>query len=166
MEMKMLLSQDGRELKSGSCRFGLWYVRVWWKGSTVHRVTFATTGIDGDVPPVIRKYCAGHPEDPTILDTIATQNTGVYSDIYRAVKKIPYGKTATYGEIAASVGTSPRVVGQAMARNPTALVIPCHRVVAASGIGGFTPPVEIKVDLLAMEKKHKKKMESNNPPEE
>ena len=61
--------------------------------------------------------------------------------------------TATYGEIAARVGTSPRVVGQAMARNPTPLIIPCHRIVAVKGIGGFTPPLEIKRDLLAMEKK-------------
>jgi methylated-DNA-[protein]-cysteine S-methyltransferase len=40
-----------------------------------------------------------------------------------------------------------------MARNPTPLVIPCHRIVAKSGIGGFTPSVEIKEALLAMERK-------------
>ena len=69
------------------------------------------------------------------------------------VREIPRGKTATYGEIARRVGTSPRVVGQAMARNPTPLVIPCHRVVAADGIGGFSPSVEIKEAPAAMEKK-------------
>jgi methylated-DNA-[protein]-cysteine S-methyltransferase len=42
-----------------------------------------------------------------------------------------------------------------MAHNPTPLVIPCHRIVAARGIGGFTPSVEIKEALLAMEKKGK-----------
>ena len=67
-------------------------------------------------------------------------------------REIPYGSTVTYGEIAREVGTSPRAVGQAMARNPTPLVIPCHRVVAADGIGGFSPSVEIKEALLAMEK--------------
>jgi methylated-DNA-[protein]-cysteine S-methyltransferase len=77
----------------------------------------------------------------------------MYNRIYRAVRDVPYGKTATYGEIAVKVSTSPRVVGQAMARNPTPLVIPCHRIVAAHGIGGFSPSVEIKEALLAMEKK-------------
>jgi len=51
------------------------------------------------------------------------------------------------------VGTSPRAVGQAMARNPTPLVVPCHRIVAAHGIGGFSPALEIKELLLGMEKK-------------
>ncbi len=51
------------------------------------------------------------------------------------------------------VGTSPRVVGRAMANNPTPLVVPCHRIVAAHGIGGFSPAVEIKEALLAMERK-------------
>jgi methylated-DNA-[protein]-cysteine S-methyltransferase len=44
-----------------------------------------------------------------------------------------------------------------MARNPTPLVIPCHRVVAADGIGGFSPSIEIKQLLLAMEEKGCKK---------
>jgi methylated-DNA-[protein]-cysteine S-methyltransferase len=39
-----------------------------------------------------------------------------------------------------------------MARNPTPLVIPCHRIVSKNGLGGFTPPLEIKRDLLAMER--------------
>jgi methylated-DNA-[protein]-cysteine S-methyltransferase len=67
------------------------------------------------------------------------------------VREIPYGSRATYGQIAATVGTSPRVVGRAMAQNPTPLVVPCHRVVAAHGLGGFSPAVEIKEHLLAME---------------
>jgi methylated-DNA-[protein]-cysteine S-methyltransferase len=64
----------------------------------------------------------------------------------------------TYGEIARLAGTGPRVVGQAMARNPTPLVIPCHRVVAAKGIGGFSPSIEIKEALLALEKKAMRKL--------
>jgi methylated-DNA-[protein]-cysteine S-methyltransferase len=46
-----------------------------------------------------------------------------------------------------------------MARNPVPLVIPCHRVVAADGIGGFSPSVEIKEALLAMEKKALRKLQ-------
>jgi methylated-DNA-[protein]-cysteine S-methyltransferase len=142
---------------SGSCRLGLWYVHVHWNGNTIHRIRFATTPIPGDVPPLIRRFCAGRAADLRSLETIAIHEDTVYSRIYRAVREIPRGKTATYGEIAHHVGTSPRVVGQAMARNPTPLVIPCHRVVAADGIGGFSPSVEIKEALLAMERKVSRK---------
>jgi methylated-DNA-[protein]-cysteine S-methyltransferase len=141
------------EIVSGSCRLGLWYVHVTWSGNTIHRVRFATTGTDGDVPPLIRQFCAGRVVDLRPLASIAIHDDTPYSRIYRAVREIPYGKTATYGEIAHRIGTAPRVVGQAMARNPTPLVIPCHRVVAADGIGGFSPSVDIKEVLLTMERK-------------
>ena len=141
------------EVVSGSCRFGLWYVHVWWNGTAVHRVRFSTTGLEGEVPPLIRKYCGGQPVDCSALDSFALHDDTTYSRIYREVRDVSYGTTKTYGEIAEKVGTSPRVVGQAMARNPTPLVIPCHRIVAAQGIGGFSPSLEIKEALLAMEKK-------------
>ena len=141
------------EILSGSCRFGLWFVRVRWIDTTIQEVRFATTGIPGNVPGLIRQYCAGQVVSPEKLDSIATYEDTVYSRIYRAVRQVPYGNTTTYGEIAAIVGTSPRVVGQAMSRNPTPLVIPCHRVLAAHGIGGFSPDIAIKESLLAMEKK-------------
>ena len=141
------------EIISGSCRFGLWFVRVQWNDTTIYEVRFATTGIPGNVPDLIRQYCAGQVVRPEKLDSVATHEDTVYSRIYRAVRQVPYGSTTTYGEIAAIVRTSPRVVGQAMARNPTPLVIPCHRVLAAHGIGGFSPEIAIKESLLAMEKK-------------
>jgi len=143
------------ETVSGSCRFGLWHVHVYWNGNLVSRVRFSRTGIEGSVPLLIQKFCAGKPVDLSSFASDAIQGDTAYSRIYRAVRAIPYGKTATYGEIARQVGTSPRAVGQAMARNPTPLVIPCHRVVAANGIGGFSPEIEIKELLLAMEKKNR-----------
>jgi methylated-DNA-[protein]-cysteine S-methyltransferase len=146
------------EIVGGSCRLGLWFVQVRWNSTTVHQVRFVTTGIPGAVPNLIRQYCAGHVVSPERLDSIAIHDDTVYNRIYRAVQKIPYGSTSTYGEIAALVRTSPRVVGQAMARNPTPLVIPCHRVLAAHGIGGFLHDVEIKEALLAMEKKGLRKV--------
>ncbi|HVP97323.1 MGMT family protein [Methanoregula sp.] len=143
------------EITGGSCRLGLWYVHVWWSNNRIYRVRFASTGIPGPVPAMIQEYCGGHPVDLSGLDTVACEGDLVSSRIYSAVRKIPYGSTATYGEIAQQVGTSPRAVGRAMAHNPTPLVVPCHRVVAASGIGGFTPALEIKEQLLALEKKAK-----------
>ena len=141
------------EIMSGSCRLSLWHVHVYWSGNTIHRVRFATTGIGGEVPPLIRQFCAGKAVDLCPLVSSATDGETSYSRIYRIVREIPYGKTATYGEVARRAGTIPRVAGQAMARNPTPLIIPCHRVVAADGIGGFSPSVEIKEALLALEKK-------------
>jgi methylated-DNA-[protein]-cysteine S-methyltransferase len=148
------------EVTGGSCRFGLRYVHVWHSGSTIHRVRFATTALDGDVPEPFRHYCAGRRVDLASLPTIAIPGDmdSVYCRVYVAVQAIPYGSTMTYGEIARIAGTGPRVVGQAMARNPTPLVIPCHRVVAADGIGGFSPDITIKQELLAMEKKGLRKL--------
>ena len=148
------------EVTGGSCRLGLWYVHIWWSGDTIYRVRFAKTGIYGDVPEQIRQYCAGRPVDLTAMPTIAiSEEDSMYCRIYRAVREIPYGSTATYGEIARIAGTAPRVVGQAMARNTAPLVIPCHRVLAADGIGGFSPSVEIKETLLALEKKGLRKLQ-------
>ncbi len=146
------------EVRSGSCRLGLWYVQVDWGGNTVYRVRFSPAGIPGDVPVPIRQFCAGRPVSLAALDAPSLHGDEVYPRIYRLVRQIPYGSTAAYGEIARAAGTSPRVVGQAMARNPVPLVVPCHRVVAAHGIGGFTPPVEIKEELLSMEKRGRRKL--------
>ena len=76
--------------------------------------------------------------------------------VYEAARSIPQGVTMTYGDLAARIGAagSARAVGQALARNPFAIVVPCHRVVAAGGgIGGFSANggVLTKSRLLAIE---------------
>jgi methylated-DNA-[protein]-cysteine S-methyltransferase len=77
-------------------------------------------------------------------------------DVYVAARAIPPGATLTYGEIAKRIGRpgSARDVGSALGRNPFAIVVPCHRVVAANGkAGGFSAGrgVETKLRLLAIE---------------
>jgi len=57
----------------------------------------------------------------------------LYDEIYKLVKKIPPGQVTTYGVIAKKLGTSPRVVGNALHRNPDPVNIPCHRVVDRNG---------------------------------
>ena len=57
--------------------------------------------------------------------------------VWDAIAAIAPGRTRSYGEIARELGSAPRAVGQACGENPYPLVIPCHRVVAAGGIGGF-----------------------------
>lgn len=57
----------------------------------------------------------------------------IFEKIYAEVKKIPRGKTVTYGEIAQKAGTTPRVVGFALHQNPDPKNIPCHRVIFKNG---------------------------------
>jgi len=73
----------------------------------------------------------------------------------RALARVPYGRTVTYGELAARAGRpqGARAVGQAMARNPVPLVVPCHRVVASGGgLGGYGGGLDLKRRLLALER--------------
>lgn len=57
--------------------------------------------------------------------------------VWAALREIPLGETRSYGDIARQLGSSPRAVGQALGDNPLPIVIPCHRVVASNGLGGF-----------------------------
>jgi len=58
--------------------------------------------------------------------------------VWEAMRRIPAGKTRTYGELAREIGSSARAVGGACGANPIPIVVPCHRVVAAGGkLGGF-----------------------------
>ncbi len=143
---------------TGSTRFGLWFVEVLWSKDTVFRVRFSLTRTEeGPVPVLLQQYLAGKPADLSLLKPGIVPPGELYARIYREVRSIPYGETATYGEIAARTGTSPRVVGQAMARNQVPLIVPCHRVVSRTGPGGFSPDPEIKIRLLEMERKNKKR---------
>jgi methylated-DNA-[protein]-cysteine S-methyltransferase len=77
--------------------------------------------------------------------------------LWDALLRIPYGQTRTYGELAVELATSPRAVGGACARNRLPLLIPCHRVVAKGGLGGFSGDwetgmaLDVKQVLLAHE---------------
>lgn len=63
--------------------------------------------------------------------------TVLQKKIWRALQKIPCGKTITYGELAKKIKTGPRVIGNACRANPLPIIIPCHRVVAATSLGGY-----------------------------
>jgi methylated-DNA-[protein]-cysteine S-methyltransferase len=58
--------------------------------------------------------------------------------VWRALQKIPLGQTLTYGQLADKLRSSARAVGNACRQNPVPLIVPCHRVVAKNGIGGFS----------------------------
>ena len=73
--------------------------------------------------------------------------------VWQALREIPYGELRTYGQLAASLGRpgASRAVGGANGKNPIPLIVPCHRVVASDGIGGFTGGLAWKERLLAHE---------------
>lgn len=138
-------------LKEGVARFLDWSVHVIWEEECVHRTWFSDEGPSGEIPPLLSRYLRGQPADLSSLSVPGTLGDSLNARIYRAVRQVPYGSTATYGAIAHHVGTGPRVVGQVMKQNRTPLLIPCHRIVAARGPGGYTPAISIKLALLVME---------------
>jgi len=73
--------------------------------------------------------------------------------VWRALARIPPRETRSYGEVARATGRprAARAVGNACGRNPVPVVVPCHRVVAAGGIGGFGLGLGLKRRLLALE---------------
>jgi O-6-methylguanine DNA methyltransferase len=80
--------------------------------------------------------------------------TDFQRQIFAIVREIPRGRTRTYGEVAALSGRpkAARAVGRAMASNPFVVLVPCHRVIACCGLGGFAGGLELKEKLLALER--------------
>lgn len=79
--------------------------------------------------------------------------TDFQKSVWELLRKIPYGCVISYGEIAKMLGNprACRAVGNAVGANPLPIVIPCHRVVAANGIGGFSGGLHIKKILMDIE---------------
>lgn len=79
--------------------------------------------------------------------------TDFQKQIYALVQAIPRGETRTYGQVAERAGHpgAARAVGRAMAANPFAILVPCHRVVAKKGLGGYLWGTEMKEKLLRRE---------------
>ena len=79
--------------------------------------------------------------------------TGFRSEVFKEMIKIPYGECVTYSYIAKKVGNPKayRAVGNSCGKNPLPLVVPCHRIVSKSGLGGFTSGLDIKRFLLELE---------------
>lgn len=96
---------------------------------------------------------------PDFLPPISLNGTDFQMRVWNKLLKIPYGKTVTYGsiakELAAETGKakmSAQAVGNAVGKNPIAIIIPCHRVIGADGsLTGFAGGLEIKKTLLLLE---------------
>ncbi len=84
---------------------------------------------------------------------LAPKGSAFQQSFYAALCAIPYGETRTYGELASDLGVSAQAIGQACGANPIPILIPCHRVLAADGLGGYSGVggIEAKVALLRLE---------------
>lgn len=87
---------------------------------------------------------------------LAPGGTPFRSQVWQALQQIPSGRTLSYGELARQLHSAPRAIGQACGANPIPVVIPCHRVLARNGLGGFMnstggDPLAIKRWLLQHE---------------
>jgi methylated-DNA-[protein]-cysteine S-methyltransferase len=100
----------------------------------------------------LQEYLAG---DRTAFDLpLRAQGNAFEQLVWDELVRIPYGETASYGEIARRIGHpgSARAVGRANARNPIAIVVPCHRVIGSDGsLTGYGGGLDLKRSLLALE---------------
>lgn len=105
-----------------------------------------------EITQQITEYQAGTRHD---FDLTISHPNGFVGAVMQAMEAIPYGETRTYGEIAARLDTAPIAVGQACGRNPIPIIVPCHRVVAKDGLGGYSAGgnrnLELKRGLLELE---------------
>jgi methylated-DNA-[protein]-cysteine S-methyltransferase len=105
----------------------------------------------------VRRYFAGEETDFSAFTLDLGEQAAFFEQIYAAARRVGWGRTTTYGSLAKELGAGPeaaRDVGQAMATNPVALFIPCHRVLAAGGkVGGFSAPggATAKIRMLELE---------------
>ncbi|PLV56989.1 methylated-DNA--[protein]-cysteine S-methyltransferase [Thermotoga sp. SG1] len=109
---------------------------------------------ESNCPPEVKKeleeYFSGKRREFSF--PVEIRGTLFQKKVWEEVRKIPYGETRTYGEIAEKLNTSPRAIGQALAKNPLPLYIPCHRVVSKRGPGGFSAGLEWKKFLIDLER--------------
>lgn len=84
---------------------------------------------------------------------LAPKGSRFQQKVYAAMQAIPHGETLTYGDIAKALGVPAQPIGQACGSNPIPVIIPCHRVLSKTGLGGFSGfgGVETKISLLKHE---------------
>jgi methylated-DNA-[protein]-cysteine S-methyltransferase len=116
----------------------------------------AWEGDDSVFPEVVDQlnaYFAGELKEFKV--TMRLEGTEFQRRVWNALCDIPYGETESYGQLAARIGqpTASRAVGLANGRNPIALIVPCHRVIGASGtLVGYGGGLDRKQKLLALER--------------
>jgi methylated-DNA-[protein]-cysteine S-methyltransferase len=120
-------------------------------GRTVELDAARVEESETEISEQVAEYVAG---DRREFDLTVNFGDGFTSEVMAAMAEIPYGETRTYGELAAELDTAPVAVGSACGRNPVPLVVPCHRVVGANTLGGYSAAdgLPLKERLLELER--------------
>lgn len=146
-------------LAAPPCRLGAVFT-----GDALTRLDFlpvdtrAATPLDSRARHLARELDAYWSNPEHAFDLLfVPQGTPFQLRVWRALMQIPPGQPTTYGALARQLGTAARAVGQACGSNPLPILIPCHRVLAANGLGGFMhaaagAPLDVKTWLLAHER--------------
>lgn len=154
-------SYAGLRVEAGQFeQFGwIWALRdgdgVLWEVHLSESALSVPVGADAlgeDLRVALEDYVMG--EDVGLRQLVLAPALSTFSQAFReGLWSIPRGEVRTYGEVARAMGKpkAARAVGRACATNPLPLVVPCHRVVSASGLGGFGPGLAIKRALLSHE---------------
>ena len=156
---------------------GLGWVATAWQRKRLYSLTFGhrspqlavtALGLSADAPASVaaaprdafakrlQAYADGRADDFRDVPVVLDDFTDFQRRVFHRCRRIAYGSTLAYGELAAAIGSpqAARAVGNTMARNRIPLVIPCHRVVGAAGaLGGFSAPdgINMKRRLLRLE---------------
>ena len=130
---------------------------LWANDAAIVRVDWGRSRVQQDFPVLkdaghqLRQYFEG---ERTAFDlALDPKGLAFQQSFYKALCAIPYGETRQYGDLARDLEVSAQAIGQACGANPIPILIPCHRVLAANGLGGYSGAggVEAKVALLKLE---------------
>lgn len=133
-------------------------VAVLWENDPPRRVRLEETQEDPQhkilarAEKELQEYFAGTREAFSI--PLDMRGTTFQKNVWEALLGIPFGETRSYGQLAAQLGspTASRAVGAANGRNPVSIIVPCHRVIGASGkLTGFAGGLDVKERLLTLE---------------
>jgi O-6-methylguanine DNA methyltransferase len=140
---------------------GIWaeplncYITVVRSHNRIHRISFSSRSPEepSEVAAALFGYLLGGPRPKVELDMEGISS--FQKEVYTKVSTIPRGNTMTYSQVAALCNkpAAARAVGQALAKNPFPIMVPCHRVVSREGLGGFSYGLELKRRLLLLEQR-------------
>lgn len=146
---------DREGVKSATCVTPFGPITLVETGGLLSRVDWRDGGGEGSalLDEAVRQLRAYFDGSLTRFDLPVDWGQGLHERVRRSMAAIPFGETLTYGQIAVALGAPAQAVGQACGANPLPILIPCHRVLGRSGLGGFSVPggVETKVALLRHE---------------
>ena len=133
---------------------GIYFDPQWYRPNSA---TFGTPSEDGfeEIVCELSEYFAG--ERTAFALPYSLEGSEFQQRVWALIEQVPYGETATYGELARQLGegTDPRDVGAAVGRNPISIVVPCHRIVGAGGkLTGYAGGLDRKRFLLDLEHDH------------